>query len=200
MGIFSNNHKGTHMNQEWNWLKGGIIMAIVVAAAVFLIKPIGVSTQFVITDAMIMDLVNDDTIVECNKDAKQKYCSDNAYLDKGHGKYAKNAANPVNYSYVFVLSMLLGALISVMLGGPKPTDAQKQAPDVFRDNYGDNIKLRYALVFIGGILVLFGARMAGGCTSGHMISGMMQTSLSGYLFAMAAFATAIPVAMMMYKK
>jgi len=42
--------------------------------------------------------------------------------------------------------------------------------------------------------------MAGGCTSGHMMSGMMQTSLSGYLFAFAAFAFAIPTAFITYRK
>jgi hypothetical protein len=33
-----------------------------------------------------------------------------------------------------------------------------------------------------------------------MMSGMMQTSLSGYLFAAGAFAAAVPVALLMYKK
>jgi len=47
-------------------------------------------------------------------------------------------------------------------------------------------------------MVLFGARLAGGCTSGNMMSGMMQTSLSGYLFAAGAFATAIPVAILIF--
>jgi hypothetical protein len=54
------------------------------------------------------------------------------------------------------------------------------------------------VAFIGGFLVLYGARLAGGCTSGHMMSGMMQTSVSGYLFAVGAFAAAIPAAILMY--
>jgi hypothetical protein len=59
---------------------------------------------------------------------------------------------------------------------------------------------RYIVIFFGGVLALLGARLAGGCTSGHMMSGMMQTSLSGYLFAFAAFGFAIPTAIMTYKK
>jgi len=55
-------------------------------------------------------------------------------------------------------------------------------------------------VFFTGILVLFGARLAGSCTSGHMMSGMMQTSLSGYLFALGAFAAAVPAAVLLYKR
>ncbi|MCX8955661.1 YeeE/YedE thiosulfate transporter family protein, partial [Ruegeria sp. NA] len=52
----------------------------------------------------------------------------------------------------------------------------------------------------GGFVVLYGARLAGGCTSGHMMSGMMQTALSGYIFAAGAFAAAIPTAMLIYRK
>lgn len=74
------------------------------------------------------------------------------------------------------------------------------APRVWRERFGESQTPRYITVFLAGILVLFGARLAGGCTSGHMMSGMMQTSLSGYLFALGAFATAIPTAMLLYKK
>lgn len=48
--------------------------------------------------------------------------------------------------------------------------------------------------FIGGFLLLFGARMADGCTSGHMFSGIMQGSVSGYIFAAAVFLAGIPMA------
>jgi hypothetical protein len=33
-----------------------------------------------------------------------------------------------------------------------------------------------------------------------MMSGMMQTSLSGYIFALGAFGAAIPVSLLMFKK
>ena len=56
------------------------------------------------------------------------------------------------------------------------------------------------MAFLGGFIVLYGARLAGGCTSGHMMSGMMQTAVSGYVFAAGAFAAALPVAIMMYKQ
>ena len=49
-------------------------------------------------------------------------------------------------------------------------------------------------LFIGGILLLFGARMAGGCTSGHMMSGVMQLSLSSIIFTVVLFPIAIIVA------
>lgn len=58
---------------------------------------------------------------------------------------------------------------------------------------------RYLPAFLGGFLLLYGARLADGCTSGHMMSGMMQGSVSGYYFAVAAFATAIPAALIAEK-
>ncbi len=42
--------------------------------------------------------------------------------------------------------------------------------------------------FVGGFILIFGARFAGGCTSGHIISGGMQVALSGLVFALFTFA------------
>lgn len=50
---------------------------------------------------------------------------------------------------------------------------------------------RYWDAFLGGVLLLFGARLAGGCTSGHVISGISQLAVSGLLFGAGVFATGI---------
>ena len=59
---------------------------------------------------------------------------------------------------------------------------------------------QYFAPFIGGFILLYGARMADGCTSGHMMSGIMQGSISGYLFAAAVFSVAIPTAVLVHRK
>lgn len=41
--------------------------------------------------------------------------------------------------------------------------------------------------FAGGFILVFGARMAGGCTSGHVLSGGMQLSISSLIFTAFAF-------------
>lgn len=180
------------------WLQGGVLLGAVFLLAITFVKPIGVSTQFVIVDAILWDLINPD-IVQEDSNAKTGYGSPNAYLDKSGGKYAKNAANPVNYGLVFVIAMAGGAFLSALLGGDRPRGNQRQMPDVWRSVMGSNVHLRYVAAFAAGFLVLFGARLAGGCTSGHMMSGIMQTSVSGYLFAAAAFASGIPVAMLLFR-
>ena len=54
--------------------------------------------------------------------------------------------------------------------------------------------------FIGGFLIIFGARMADGCTSGHIISGGMQFALSSYVFAIFVFAGLLITGRFFYKK
>ncbi len=181
------------MNKRLSWFNGGLLLGLVILLAVILVKPIGVSTQFVILDAIIWDAFVPDIIVENTENAKG-FGSENPYLNKSGGKYAANAMNPLNYSFIFVIAMIMGAGLSAFFGGDRPEKPQKSMPDIWREKYGDSVTKRYVAIFISGFLVLFGARLAGGCTSGHMMSGGMQTSLSAYLFMLGAFAAAIPVA------
>jgi uncharacterized membrane protein YedE/YeeE len=44
---------------------------------------------------------------------------------------------------------------------------------------------------IGGGMLIFGARLAGGCTSGHGISGMSQLSVSSFLTVASMFGAGI---------
>ncbi|PID63788.1 MAG: hypothetical protein CSB44_00850 [Gammaproteobacteria bacterium] len=181
-----------------NWKIGGLALGLVFLAAVVLVKPIGVSTQFVIFDGILWNATDSSVVVE-SSETKSGYASPNAYLDKSGGKYAKNVANPLNYSFLFVLAMMVGAAVSSFMRGGIGGE-ERRAPKVWRNNFGNNPWGRYLTTFVGGFVVLYGARLAGGCTSGHMMSGMMQTSVSGYLFALGAFAAAIPVAILLYRK
>lgn len=57
-----------------------------------------------------------------------------------------------------------------------------------------NIKspiLRYALSFVGGVLLIVGARLANGCTSGNGISGTSQLSAASWLVLAAMFLSAV---------
>lgn len=174
------------------------MLGLVFFAAVLLVKPIGVSTQFVILDGIVWDAIDPNVVVP-SKEAKHGYTSPNPYLDKSGGKYAENVANPLNYGFVFVIAMMAGAVISAVLRGGVEKD-ERAMPAVWRANFGDATWKRYLAAFGAGFLVLYGARLAGGCTSGHMMSGMMQTALSGYIFAAGAFLAGIPTALYLFKK
>ncbi len=96
--------------------------------------------------------------------------------------------------------MFLGGLLGrIFTKNKQNSPVVLQIPVVHTRRFGNNSILRYSLSFIGGVIVLWGARLAGGCTSGHMMSGIMQTSVSGYLFAGATFLVAIPTALLIYQ-
>lgn len=180
------------------WKTGGLVLGLVFFLAVLLVKPIGVSTQFVILDGILWNAV-DSTVIVSSEEAKSGYSSTNAYLDKSGGKCGRDVANPLNYGFVFVIAMMVGALLSALLRGGV-LKGERAMPDVWRVNFGDSVSKRYFATFVAGFLVLFGARLAGGCTSGHMTSGMMQTSVSGYIFAAGAFLAGIPLALCLFRK
>ncbi len=181
-----------------SWLTGGLVLGLVFFLAVFLVKPIGVSTQFVILDGIIWDTISPSVVVE-DQSSKSGYSSSNSYLNKSDGKYAKSVANPLNYSFIFVIAMMVGALFSALLRGGIGK-REMVMPEVWRQNFGDSTMKRYVAVFLSGFLVLYGARLAGGCTSGHMMSGMMQTAISGYIFAAGVFLAGVPVAVSLFKR
>jgi len=189
--------KNILLQAQWGWKTSGIALGAIFLLAVAVIKPIGVSTQFVILDGIIWNAASGGKMTKVDSSAKKGYSSPNAYLNKSGGKYAKSVAKPVNYSFVFVLAMLGGGFLASRLQSKRTQEMSDST--VASCRLGNSKWARYAIAFLGGFLVLVGARLAGGCTSGHMMSGMMQTSISGYLFAAGAFAAAIPVALLIYK-
>lgn len=176
------------------WIKKAIALGGVFFLAVLLVKPIGVSTQFSVL-AGIFHSALDETIITENAERSAGYESSNAYYDKSGGKLAKSIENPWNYDFVFVLAIPVGAYLAYAANDKRNRLQMSdvgQNPDV--PDSGQSFWRRYLPAFLGGFIILYGARMADGCTSGHMMSGMMQGSVSGYIFAAAAFAVAIPAA------
>ena len=189
------------MSSSWGWLKSGTILGLSFLLAIALIKPIGVSTQYVIADCFIFCKLKPDLAQEhVDADGNKSYSSSNAYLNKNNGKHAKSTLNIVNYGFIFILAMFAGGFLASKLGGPKVGKEETWIPQVWKDNLGSSWTKRMIGAFASGFFILFGSRLAGGCTSGHMMSGMMQTSLSGYIFAAGVFAIAVPLAIIVFKK
>ena len=60
--------------------------------------------------------------------------------------------------------------------------------------------LRYAVAFVAGFLMLLGARIADGCTSGHGLSGMAQLSVGSTVAVAAMFAGGIATASLLLRR
>ncbi|WP_288221956.1 YeeE/YedE thiosulfate transporter family protein [uncultured Clostridium sp.] len=194
------------------WLLGALILGFSFFISVFLIKPIGVSTQFSVLSGIIHSSIDKDVIKE-DPTRESGYISSNKYYDKSEGKLAKSIKNPINYDFIFVLAIPLGGYLGYTLLKKKNLiqtsefeDEEFQSCPVEENKSTSTCSTgekcfvkKYGPSFLGGAILLFGARLADGCTSGHMMSGMMQGSVSGYIFAISVFATAIPTAIILNK-
>lgn len=81
-----------------------------------------------------------------------------------------------------VLGALIGGFVSGWLRGRVKLETNK-GPHI-------NNKSRWALAFIGGALMGYGARLARGCTSGQALSGGATLSVGSWAFMLAVFAGA----------
>lgn len=127
----------------------------------------------------------------------QKHVESNAYFAKYLVSTA-DKANPVfDWQFALVIMLIAGALIARKLGGVARPEA---VPPTWAAAFGPSKTRRYLGAFVGGVLLLFGARMAGGCTSGHGISGGLQLAVSSYLFMAAMFASGIGAAMLLLRR
>ena len=191
------------MNNQ-KWLKGAIILWLSFFISILLVKPIGVSTQFSVLSGIVHSAIDQD-VIQKDSERESGYRSSNEYYDKSDGKLAKAIKNPINYDFIFVLAIPLGSLIGYLTRSKKDDDELDlednvaESKDACKVGTNKSFIKKYLPNFIGGFLLLYGARLADGCTSGHMMSGMMQSSLSGYVFAGVVFAVAIPTAILIKK-
>lgn len=73
-------------------------------------------------------------------------------------------------------------------------------PKGWSRRFGPSVSKRLAAAFVGGAAMMFGARMAKGCTSGHCITGTSQLALSSWVFSPLMFASAALAARAIYGK
>jgi hypothetical protein len=86
---------------------------------------------------------------------------------------------------LFLVGLGLGGLVSALLGGMTPVGF-RLASEGFEASFGASGPLPFAVLLLGGTLIGFGTRMAGGCTSGHGLCGVSQLQV-GSLLATCAF-------------
>ncbi|MBT8043399.1 MAG: YeeE/YedE family protein, partial [Verrucomicrobiae bacterium] len=70
---------------------------------------------------------------------------------------------------------------------------------VWKERMGGSVTRRYVGAFLGGAILLFGARLAGGCTSGHAISGSLQLAASGWIFFAVMMVSGVVTARTIFK-
>ena len=85
-----------------------------------------------------------------------------------------------DYRILFLIGTFLGSLISVTASRSFRLET---VPSVWFRRFGGSKVSRLTVAFFGGVAIMFGARLAGGCTSGHGISGSLQLAVSSCIAA-----------------
>ncbi len=173
------------MSDTFSWrpyiagaLAGLLAIASVWISTVVLEKPkyLGASTTFVRTAGLIEQQI------------APEHVKSNPYYEKTKVK--------IDWQMLFVVGIFLGALGSALVGRQFQLES---VPPIWRERFGGSIGMRIVGAFLGGIVAMFGARMAGGCPSGHGMSGLMQLSVSGYLAMAGFFGAGVIVANLVYR-
>jgi uncharacterized membrane protein YedE/YeeE len=172
------------MNEKWRpYLAGalaGVLAVLSVVVSTKLLgsgKYLGASTTFARAAGLV------------EKSVVPAHVEENAYFTKTKVK--------VDWQMMVVAGILLGAFAASRLDGSFKLES---VPPVWADRFGSKIGVRAIGAFLGGAVSMFGARMAGGCPSGHGLSGLMQLSISGFIAMVGFFGAGVVVANLMYRK
>ena len=103
---------------------------------------------------------------------------------------------PGSWLMAFVLGMAIGGFIA----GRTFKGPVRDVPEIWEKRFGPSKIRRYFAGFIGGFLILFGSRLAGGCTLGLFMSGSTQLALSGLYFGVVIFAVAMFTSRLVYQE
>jgi len=101
------------------------------------------------------------------------------------------------WQVALVVGIAVGALISSRMSG---AERQPISPIWSRALGSSSPAKRYVVAFAAGFIMLLGARIADGCTSGHGLSGTAQLAVGSMVAVAAMFAGGIATAMLMLRR
>ena len=114
----------------------------------------------------------------------------------GSLKYYNDNPPGIDWEVLFVTGIVLGSFLAAWSGGE--LTGRWLAP-MWVERFGDSVWLRMVVAFSGGAIMSFGARLAGGCTSGHGISGAMHLSVGSWIALVCFFVGGVIVANLMFR-
>jgi uncharacterized membrane protein YedE/YeeE len=96
---------------------------------------------------------------------------------------------------MLALGVLIGGWLSAVLSGDLRIEA---VPPLWAHAVGPGVAVRWLAAAAGGALIGIGSRWAGGCTSGHGISGTLQLVAGSWLAVACFFVGGVATAFMLY--
>jgi len=170
-------NKDKATNPYWKWIPAAIALAGIIVFIFATYGPPASSSGFVSTLKGLFEWI------------APEYAATKAHYMAIPG--------PGSWLFAFVLGMAIGGFIAGRTSSQIPV---RDVPPIWRKRFGKSRTKRYAATFFGGFLILFGSRLAGGCTLGLFISGSTQLAVSGLYFGVVIFAVAMLTARIIFGK
>lgn len=124
----------------WSPYVAGAFTGLVLVLSVWISgNYLGASTSFVRSAGMIEKMANPERVAQI--------------------EYFAKTTPKIDWQWMVVLGVLFGSFIASKMSGTFKVQA---VPDMWQGKFGPGITLRALVAFIGGILAMFGARLADG--------------------------------------
>jgi hypothetical protein len=137
------------------------------------------------------------TMVHLSGGATALVAPEHAKENPYYAKSINDKKKMFDWQFFLVLALPVGAGLAGWLARDRFVE---HVPKLWAWRFGESRWKRYVWAFAGGAILLFGARLAGGCTSGHGISGSLQFALSSWVFFMAMFVSGVVTAFALFGK
>lgn len=159
------------IKREWGYVSTGILAGLIILAATAQGQYLGISGGFAALTSYATDLLG----YRLNSVA----VFDDATL----------------WRAAMVVGLFPGAVSSALLSG---SFRNVGVTPLWGAAFESGAKSRAAAVFAGGFLIMFGALMGGGCTTGAFMAGFPTLSVGSFAMGMTFFAVGMGTALLLY--
>jgi len=204
------------MIEYWPWWIGALGLAAVCLAYLLLVgRLLGVSgswakvvgwrenrllrqanEEFAANQDEMSDALMAETLAQFGDEALQEFQTEASPVKGASSVDIDNreSSTPWTAHLTFLLCMFVGAFVTAYLSGQ--FELRFELSSMHSRIFGDTWEVWLALLF-GGMMVGFGTQMAGGCTSGHGLSGCARLIPASLLATLVFMVSAVFLSMLM---
>jgi hypothetical protein len=159
------------IKREWGWVSTGVLAGLIILAASAQGQYLGISGGFAALTSHVTDLFG-------------YRLASVAVLD-----------DTTAWRAAMVVGLFPGAMLSAYLSG-----SMRNVPvtPLWSAAFESGMKSRASAVFAGGFLIMLGALVGGGCTTGQFMAGFPTLSVGSFAMGMTFFAVGMTSAQLLY--
>lgn len=163
--------RGSPIRREWGWVSTGVLAGIVILAATAQGQYLGISGGFAALVSHVTDLFG----------------------------YRLNSVSVLDdatsWRAAMVIGIFAGATASALVSG---SFRNVPVTPLWESAFPSGAKSRAVAVFVGGFLIVFGALLGGGCTTGAFMAGFPTLSVGSFAMGMTFFGVGMGTAFLLY--